>query len=66
LIIVAISLGIKLPERAADHLLPYNDNAKNVGAIPPHPPYLFMAQCLTSYAQRQLYVVFTSELTEEE
>jgi hypothetical protein len=40
---MAISPGVKLQGREADHLAPSSAEVKNVGAIPPL-PHIFMAQ----------------------
>jgi hypothetical protein len=48
--------GLKRQGREADHSPPPSAEVRKGGAIPPLPPYVFMAWCLTNYAQGQLYL----------
>jgi hypothetical protein len=42
--------------READHSYPLSVEVKNGEAIPPLPPYVFMASCIIHYAQGELYL----------
>jgi hypothetical protein len=54
------SLGIKRPEREADHS-PSSAEVKMRGAIPPLPQYAFMAwYTVTKTAQGQIYLYLIS------
>jgi hypothetical protein len=50
---VAVSPGVKQPEREADHSPPSSAEVKNHGAIPPL-PHTSPWQCLINQAQGQL------------
>jgi len=41
--------GVKRPRRDANHSLPSRAEVKICGAIPPLPPYVFMAWCLVKH-----------------
>jgi hypothetical protein len=49
------SLGVKRPEREADHSRPTSAELKNTWIYIATSPYAFMAQGLNSQAQGQLY-----------
>jgi hypothetical protein len=52
----ALSLGVKRPEREADHSPPSNAEVEESGAIPLIPQYAFMFWCSVK-AQGQIYVL---------
>jgi hypothetical protein len=41
-----LSLGVKQPDREADHSFPSSAEVKINGVMPPLPPYVFTAYCL--------------------
>jgi hypothetical protein len=45
----ALSLGVKRPEREADHSPPSSAEVKNAGSYTSTPQYVFMAWCLVKY-----------------
>jgi hypothetical protein len=52
----ALSLGVKRQGSEADHSLPASAEVKKMWIYTSTPPYAFMAQCLISYAQEQIYL----------
>jgi hypothetical protein len=50
--------GVKWPESQADYLLPTSADVKKTWIYTSTPPYIFMALCLISEAQGQLYLAF--------
>jgi hypothetical protein len=52
----APSSGVERPGHEADHSLPTSAQVKNMWIYICIPPYVFMAQCLISWAQGQLYL----------
>jgi hypothetical protein len=53
----ALSVGVKRPEREADHSPPSSAESRMRGDTPPFPKYVFMAWCLVN-AQGQLYLQY--------
>jgi hypothetical protein len=45
----ALSLGVKRPEREADHLPPSSAEVKNAWSYASTPQYVFMAWCLVKH-----------------
>jgi hypothetical protein len=48
--------GVKWPGREADHSPPRVPRSRIIGSIHPLSSYVFMAHCLISYAQGQIYL----------
>jgi hypothetical protein len=55
----ALSSGVKRPGREADHSPPISAEVKKMWIYTSPPPYSFMAYCLISSAQGQLYLLMT-------
>jgi hypothetical protein len=48
--------GVNRPENESDRSLPYSAKGNNGGAVPPLPPYMFMAWCLINSGKAQFYM----------
>jgi hypothetical protein len=56
------SLGVKRPQREADHSPPSSAEAKNAWTISPLPQYVFMGwYSVIAQGQLYLYITFTEE-----
>jgi hypothetical protein len=56
-------LGVKRPGREADHSPRTSAEVKKMWIYTSTPPYVFMAQCLISYAQGELFLTLELNYT---
>jgi hypothetical protein len=60
----AVSPGINRPGREADHSPPSSTEVKRItGAIPPFPPYVFMAWCLVKHRDNFTFNFVTTSIS---